>query len=197
MSYKSKNKGIIIDEAITDVINKVWKNEIPETMYGSKIIIEPFDPDSEAGRIDDLFISTTTWNVFIKNAGETWTYKGNIKGEIGKTGPNGTNLEFEWDGTKLGIRSQGEDSYQYVDLQGKEGKTGETGAQGETGKPPETLLGENEPTISTVGISGQFYFTSDNRIFINKKDTAPYTWAEIPTKAYIDNLIGSILGGEF
>lgn len=51
-------------------------------------------------------------------------------GETGPIGPQGDSLEYDWDGTELGIRVEGDSSYTYTDL---EGPTGPTGPQGEVG----------------------------------------------------------------
>ena len=38
------------------------------------------------------------------------------------SGQNGKNLEFEWQGTQLGVRQEGQTAYTYVDLKGIDGK---------------------------------------------------------------------------
>lgn len=38
------------------------------------------------------------------------------KGDIGETGATGKSLEYDWDGTKLGIRQEGQTEYEYVEL---------------------------------------------------------------------------------
>lgn len=43
------------------------------------------------------------------------------RGEQGVAGRDGKNLEFNWNGTRLGIRQQGDTRYQYVDLKGNDG----------------------------------------------------------------------------
>jgi hypothetical protein len=48
-------------------------------------------------------------------------------------GPDGKSIEYKWDGTKLGVRLEGEVEYQYVDLQGPEGKQGIQGLKGDPG----------------------------------------------------------------
>jgi hypothetical protein len=59
--------------------------------------------------------------------------KQGIQGERGPTGPQGDNLEFLWSGTSLGIRVEGQSTYQYVDLEGPVGPKGDTGEQGPIG----------------------------------------------------------------
>jgi len=57
------------------------------------------------------------------------------KGEQGPPGLDGKSLEFHWNGTQLGIRTEGETTYQYVDLKGEKGDKGEQGIQGPKGDP--------------------------------------------------------------
>ena len=56
-----------------------------------------------------------------------------LKGDTGATGPagkDGKSLEYNWDGTKLGIRQEGEALYNYVDLRGPQGPAGSGGSSG-------------------------------------------------------------------
>lgn len=52
-------------------------------------------------------------------------------GEKGEKGDKGDSIEFAWNGTQLGVRVEGETSYQYVDLKGDKGDKGEQGPQGD------------------------------------------------------------------
>lgn len=45
-------------------------------------------------------------------------------GTPGAPGQNGKSLEFNWDGTRLGVRLEGDTTYQYVDLKGDPGENG-------------------------------------------------------------------------
>lgn len=49
---------------------------------------------------------------------------GELKGDKGDTG---IGLEFDWQGTSLGVRLQGETEYIYIDLRGPKGDKGDTG----------------------------------------------------------------------
>ncbi|MBQ0010202.1 MAG: collagen-like protein [Ruminococcus sp.] len=51
-----------------------------------------------------------------------------IKGEDGRS------IEYRWDGTRLGVRQEGEETYSYTDLIGQTGATGATGERGEKGE---------------------------------------------------------------
>lgn len=57
-----------------------------------------------------------------------------IIGPEGPQGPKGDSLEFNWDGSNLGIRVEGQEEYEYQDLQGPQGIQGIPGEKGETGE---------------------------------------------------------------
>lgn len=65
--------------------------------------------------------------------------KGNT-GAIGPAGKNGKSLEYNWNGTKLGIRQEGETSYDYVDLRGPQGPAGSGGSSGGGESLTESLI---------------------------------------------------------
>ena len=54
----------------------------------------------------------------------------NLPSGGGSTGTNGKSLEFNWQGTSLGIRKEGESTYSYTDLKGNKGDKGDPGEQG-------------------------------------------------------------------
>lgn len=54
-------------------------------------------------------------------------------------GKDGINLEFEWNGTKLGVKTSEEKEFKYVDLKGETGQTGATGMTGNSIKNIEKL----------------------------------------------------------
>lgn len=56
-----------------------------------------------------------------------------LTGPQGRTGEMGIGLEFNWDGTKLGIKRTIDDEYTYVDLKGTTGARGLKGNTGNTG----------------------------------------------------------------
>ena len=55
------------------------------------------------------------------------------QGEAGEQGPQGYSLQYNWDGTKLGVKREDESSFAYKDLQGQKGETGSQGPKGEKG----------------------------------------------------------------
>lgn len=68
-----------------------------------------------------------------------------LMGPRGRTGEMGIGLEFNWDGTKLGIKRTVDDEYTYVDLKGTtgarglKGNTGNTGPEGPQGPKGDSL----------------------------------------------------------
>ena len=79
--------------------------------------------------------------------------EGGGEGVAGVDGTNGSGLDFIWEGTSLGIKSEEETAYQYTDLKGDQGVQG---IQGEAG--PRGLTGEvqtynhNQISASTVWV---------------------------------------------
>ena len=57
----------------------------------------------------------------------------NLPSGGGSTGTDGKSLEFNWQGTSLGIRKEGESTYSYTDLKGNKGDKGDPGLQGPKG----------------------------------------------------------------
>ncbi len=103
---------------------------------GAKIVSAEFDGDDIKFTLEDS--SAVTLN----NA------KIDLKGDTGDTG---TSLEFNWTGTELGIRLEGEPEYTYVDLKGDTGDSLEFNWTG-------TQLGirlEGEPEYTYVDLKGE------------------------------------------
>lgn len=59
----------------------------------------------------------------------------NIDGIFGASGvgQDGKSLEFEWKGTELGIKQEGQEAFVYTDLKGAKGDKGNTGLTGKQG----------------------------------------------------------------
>ena len=62
----------------------------------------------------------------------SWTNNGNLENPspVNIKGERGYGLQFVWDGTRLGVKTENDTNYTYVDLKGDTGATGETGAAG-------------------------------------------------------------------
>lgn len=77
----------------------------------------------------------------------------------GATGTDGKSLEFNWQGTSLGIRKEGESTYSYTDLKGNKGDKGDPGIQGPKGdKGDKGDPGEQGPA-GPKGADGVMTFT--------------------------------------
>lgn len=83
-------------------------------------------------------------------------------GQNGTNGTNGKNLEFDWNGTSLGVRQQGESQYSYVNLKGDPGTNGTNGTNGLNGTTPHIdsttgnwFIGETNTGVQAQGPSGQ------------------------------------------
>ena len=83
--------------------------------------------------------------------------------ESGPKGNDGYSIEYQWNGTALGIKREDEVGYNYTDLKGEKGDTGSQGIPGLNGKSIEyqwdgTRLGirlEGEASYQYVDLRGQ------------------------------------------
>lgn len=87
------------------------------------------------------------------------------KGDTGPEGPQGKSLEFTWNGTKLGVRVEGEAEYQFVDLQGPEGPPGRDGSDAEVTK--ENVLNAIGYTpVNKAGDTLNGSYTGNGKLFL-------------------------------
>ena len=71
---------------------------------------------------------------------ETRTSANETPGPPGPPGHNGVGLDYDWEGTSLGVKREDESTFSYSDLQGPRGVKGDTGERG-----PQGLQGERGP----------------------------------------------------
>ena len=91
------------------------------------------------------------------------TMSGEIKyqGDVGPRGPKGEdgkigkNLEFDWQNTSLGVRQEGEEEYQYRDLQGPKGQDGYDDTE------LKKLIGAKVDKVDGKGLSTNDYTTEE------------------------------------
>ena len=115
-----------------------------------------------------------------------------LPGKDGKNGVDGKSLEFNWNGTELGVKKEGQPSYSYVNLKGQDGRDGADGTNGKDGVTPNIAIG----TITTLEAGQQATVvkrgTIENPIFdfgIPKGEKA-----EIPSDGLVTTeIIGSTL----
>ncbi|MBT2661953.1 hypothetical protein [Bacillus sp. ISL-45] len=110
-------------------------------------------------------------------------------------GPQGESIEYQWNGTQLGIKLETEQAFSYVDLKGAKGDTGATGPQGPKGDTgatgPQGIQGPIGPQgpagaegktwytgtvapVASVGVIGDFYLNRTTWDVYEK--TASTTW---------------------
>lgn len=125
-----------------------------------------------------------------------------LQGPQGETGPQGESLEYDWDGTSLGVKIESESSYTYTNLKGDKGNTGSQGAQGPKGDKGDTGArgptgatgpeGEQGPTGATGprGLKGDTGATGPRGTQGPKGDKGdPFVYGDF-TEAQLDELIG-------
>ena len=83
-----------------------------------------------------------------------------IQGEQGSAGADGKSLEFNWDGTRLGVRKEGETDYSYVDLKGQDGSSG-TGADVDVATIDKAGIVKPDGTSITVETDGTIHAQTD------------------------------------
>lgn len=126
------------------------------------------------------------------------------QGAQGEPGQDGRSIEFTWNGTELGVRLEGDTTYDYVDLQGApgpEGPQGDQGPQGIMGPPgitgadgrglefnwDGTMLGvryEGDTTYEYVDLQGvrgpglQFHWDG-TRLAVKGHDETDWSYADL------------------
>ncbi|MBQ8761817.1 MAG: hypothetical protein IJZ26_00665 [Clostridia bacterium] len=139
----------------------------PQGIAGSSFLTDEGVPASTYGANGDVYLDTTTFNLYKKVDG-VWTELGNIKGGQGETGPQGSEGPTGPQGEQ-GI--QGE-----TGPEGPQGPQGETGADGATWLTGNTVTGTGNGINATVDNSkvGDLYFNIETcDIYIC---TAENTW---------------------
>lgn len=83
-------------------------------------------------------------------------------GGTGQPGADGKSLEFHWDGTRLGVRKEGETNYSYVDLKGRDGQPGQQGPAGPAGADGSDGVDGREVELQTVDGKVQWRYVDDS-----------------------------------
>ena len=155
--YVGDNKLATVKEVNNSVINGItdYMAKHPQKEYtaGNNITIDSnnvisasFDTteiDKKIKDVSDKLVNDGDGTKFLSNDG---TYKSTPvntgpQGPQGDKGDDGKSLEFNWQGTSLGVRKEGESTYSYTNLkgdkgdQGDKGDTGSQGPKGDKGDP--------------------------------------------------------------
>ena len=147
-TVKEVNNSVI--DGITDYMAKHPQKEYTAgnniTIDSNNVISASFDTteiDKKIKDVSDKLVNDGDGTKFLSNDG---TYKATPvntgpQGPQGDKGDNGKSLEFNWQGTSLGVRKEGESTYSYTNLkgdkgdQGDKGDTGSQGPKGDKGDP--------------------------------------------------------------
>ena len=155
--YVGDNKLATVKEVNNSVINGItdYMAKHPQKEYtaGNNITIDSnnvisasFDTteiDKKIKDVSDKLVNDGDGTKFLSDDG---TYKATPvntgpQGPQGDKGDDGKSLEFNWQGTSLGVRKEGESTYSYTNLkgdkgdQGDKGDTGSQGPKGDKGDP--------------------------------------------------------------
>jgi len=120
-TIESTNEFPILNRKIQEVNDLVEEIQSKPTIKGDPgdSAYEIWLKQGNEGTVEDYLLS-------LKGEAGPQGEQGEI-GPVGPDGPDGRSIEYIWDGTKLGIRLEGETEYQYVDLRGAKGDKGDPG----------------------------------------------------------------------
>lgn len=131
--YKSKwNLGdvvVTIDREYSIIMNERIV-AVSETLDDSAYTVSPTFGTIQKTIIEKVHDATTGSPKIEGIKGDT--------GEQGKQGPQGYSLQYEWSGTRLGIKREDQSVFAYRDLQGPAGIQGPQGPRGEQGQKGDT-----------------------------------------------------------
>lgn len=123
-TIESTNEFPILNRKIQEVNDLVEEIQSKPTIKGDPgdSAYEIWLKQGNEGTVEDYLLS-------LKGEAGPQGEQGEIGpvGPDGPDGPDGRSIEYIWDGTKLGIRLEGETEYQYVDLRGAKGDKGDPG----------------------------------------------------------------------
>ena len=109
---------------------------------------------------------------------------------------DGKNLEFQWDGTYLGIREEGDTEYQFVNLQGQIGPIGPQGNPFQVKKTYATIQlmiadYDNMEINDYVMISGNIEQEDNAKLFVKTEQEDPvYRWQYLADFSGASGVVG-------
>lgn len=117
-----------------------------------------------------------------------------IKGDKGDTGEQGISLEYNWDGTSLGIKRTNEEDFTYTNLKGQDGQDGNVSFEELTEEQRLSLKGDK----GDPGQDGQNGLTTS--ITVNgdthTQDNGNITLPDYPTQEMFDDLKSTVVNGK-
>ena len=137
---------------------------------------------NENERLENENTRQTNEEERINNENSREEYITNLKDKVDDGEFNGKSLEFVWQGTKLGIRLQGQQEYQFVDLVGAVGPIGPQGNPFQVKKTYATIDEmindyDNMQINDYVMISGNIEEEDNAKLFVKTENETPvYRW---------------------
>ena len=180
-TVKEVNNSII--DGITDYMAKHPQKEYTAgnniTIDSNNVISASFDTteiDKKIKDVSDKLVNDGDGTKFLSNDG---TYKATPvntgpQGPQGDKGDDGKSLEFNWQGTSLGVRKEGESTYSYTNLKGDKGDPGLQGPQGDKGdtgsQGPKGDKGDNGKSAYEVAVENGYVGTESSWVASLKGD---------------------------
>lgn len=144
-------------------------------------------PASGVGNVGDWYLVSTNGDFYEKTSATVWTLRGNLKGPIGNTGPQGAQ------GNTGTTGAQGP--------QGPTGSQGPTGAAGATGpQGPAGAAAPSSTVVSIVAPSNPTGTASTSSVYMGL-GRSPYSFLITPSSSgkvfvtIIGNMVNSVAGG--
>lgn len=129
----ARKEQVIIDEKVVEEYIPTFElllNQITEKI----LEVDNLDIDSEkVGNTATITITKkdgTTKETTISDGVNGVDGRDGRDGIDGTNGSDGVGLDYDWNGTSLGIKREDESEYDYVNLKGEQGSQGETGTAG-------------------------------------------------------------------
>ena len=166
--------------------------------------------DGKLDDVDTAITQTNNLNLDVSKEGKTATVTLTKKDATTKvvTLSDGTNLMFNWEGTSLGIKTDEDEEYTYVDLQGVQGETGPMGAPF-TIKKTYSSVAEMNADFNNMNVGDYVMITSSVEVEDNAKlyckgteqwifitDFSGATGIQGPTGATPNIQIGTVVSGD-
>jgi hypothetical protein len=132
-------------------------------------------------------------------------------GVDGQDGSNGVGLNYNWNGTSLGVKREDEQNYQYTNLKGDTGNPGQDGKDGVDGVSP-TITSSKSGSTTTITITdktGKTTATINDGIngtngtngqdgYTPQRGVDYWTTSDIQAiQSYCDSLVLGALGGSY
>ena len=199
-----------VDDKLDEVVETV-DNKLDEVDNKLEDVDDKIDEvDGKIEEVNTAITETNNLDLDVEKSGKVATVTLTKKDATEKvvTLSDGTNLMFNWQGTSLGIKTDEDEEYTYVDLQGVQGETGPMGAPFTIKKTYSSVaemnadfnnmeLGDYVMIASTVEIedNAKLYTRGETQwIFIT--DFSGATGIQGPTGVTPNIQIGTVVSGD-